>query len=89
MSGSNRIVFAPQNLMEVVGKDITLRGFVAFRLLPKYKEEFYATIPEKIAKGEIKYREEVTHGLDKVGDVLLAVLRGTNKAKAVIHVADA
>lgn len=78
-----------QNLIEVIGKDITLRGFIVFRLLPKYQEEFYATVPEKIAKGEIKYKEEVTHGLDKVGDVILAVQKGTNKAKAVIHVADA
>lgn len=76
-------------MIEIVGKDITLRGFIVGRSLPKYRSEFYATVPEKIAKGEIKYKEEVTHGLDKVGDVILAVQRGTNKAKAIIHVADA
>lgn len=58
------------------------------RLMGKYLNEFYTTVPEKLAKGEIKYREDVSHGLDKVGDVILAVQKGTNKAKAVIHVAD-
>jgi len=74
--------------MNVIGKDITIRGFIVFRLIGKYLSEFYATVPEKLAKGEIKYREDVSHGLDKVGDVILAVQKGTNKAKAVIHVAD-
>jgi len=72
----------------VIGKDITIRGFIVSRLMGKYLNEFYTTVPEKLAKGEIKYREDVSHGLDKVGDVILAVQKGTNKAKAVIHVAD-
>jgi len=74
--------------MNVIGKDITIRGFVLHRSLGKYFDEFHATVPEKLAKGELKYTEDVSHGLDKVGDVILAVQKGTNKAKAVIHVAD-
>jgi hypothetical protein len=74
--------------MQLIAKDITMRGFVYIRTLPKYLEEFNATIPEQVATGKIKYQEEVTHGLDKVGDVLLGVLQGNNKAKAIIHVAD-
>ncbi len=75
-------------MVNVIGKDITIRGFIVARLMGKYLNEFYTTVPEKLAKGEIKYREDVSHGLDKVGDVILAVQKGTNKAKAVIHVAD-
>ena len=74
--------------MNVIGKDITIRGFIVQRSLGKYHNEFHATIPDKLVKGEIKYTEDVSHGLDKVGDVILAVQKGTNKAKAVIHVAD-
>jgi NADPH-dependent curcumin reductase CurA len=57
-------------------------------LEPKYEEEFYATIPAKLASGELKYSEEFTNGLENVGDVILAVQKGTNKAKAVIRVAE-
>lgn len=74
--------------MQVIRKDITLRGFIVGRTFPKYHEEFYATFAEKVAKGVLKYREEITRGLDKVGDVILAVQNGTSKAKAVIQVAE-
>ncbi|KAJ7731628.1 hypothetical protein B0H16DRAFT_1427404 [Mycena metata] len=56
--------------------------------LMKYLPEFYATIPAQLASGELKYPEEVTRGLDKVGDVILSVQKGTNKAKAVVLVAE-
>jgi NADPH-dependent curcumin reductase CurA len=54
----------------------------------KYLGEFYATVPAKLASGELKYKEEVTHGLEKMGDVILAVQSGTSKAKAVVVVAE-
>ena len=74
--------------MNVIGKDIMMRGFVFARSFQKYFHEFYAIVPDKLAKGELKYKEDVSSGLDKVGDVILAVQKGTNKAKAIIHVAD-
>jgi hypothetical protein len=65
-----------------------MRGFIQGRHSDKYREEFYATIPEKLAKGEIRYTEEITRGLDKVGDVVLAVQMGSNTGKAVVVVAE-
>lgn len=67
---------------------MTLSGFIIFRLEAKYRDEFYKTLPPLVASGEIKYAEDIYNGLDKVGDVVLAVQKGTNKAKAVVHVAD-
>jgi NADPH-dependent curcumin reductase CurA len=72
----------------VVGKSLHIHGILVFRLESKYNAEFYATIPPKLASGEIKYSEEVTRGLDKVGDIILAVQTGANKAKAVVIVAE-
>ncbi|KAG6843619.1 hypothetical protein H0H87_002421 [Tephrocybe sp. NHM501043] len=77
-----------EDLMLVAGKNITVQGFTVGKLEHKYREEFYATIPKKLARGELKYTEEVTEGLDKVDDVILRVQKGENKAKAVIKVAD-
>jgi NADPH-dependent curcumin reductase CurA len=74
--------------MQVIAKSISMHGFIVQRLENKWGKEFFATLPPLVASGEIKHREEVFHGLDKVGDVLLAVQKGTNKAKAVVHVAD-
>lgn len=78
----------PQNLMLVVSRSIRMQGFIVSRLEHKYNEEFYQTIPKKLASGELKYTEDVTRGLDKVGDVILTVQKGMNKAKAVVLVAD-
>jgi len=88
ISGYNTGGAPVKNLMHVIRKEITLRGFLVYGSLPKYREEFYTTVAEKVANGELKYREEVTRGLDKVGDVILAVQNGTSKAKAVIQVVD-
>lgn len=76
-----------QNIALVVGKSITIQGFIVWRLHPKYVEEFYNIVPGWLATGVIKYREDVTKGIEHVGDVLLAVQKGTNKGKAVIEVA--
>jgi len=63
-------------------------GKFAFRLERKYDDEFYKTIPAKLARGEMMYREDITKGLDKVGDVILAVMKETTRGKTVVLVAD-
>ncbi|KAJ6631871.1 alcohol dehydrogenase [Mycena sp. CBHHK59/15] len=88
ISGYNTGQQAIKNLSSVIGKSLTIHGILVPRLMGKYAAEFYATVPAKLASGELKYSEEVTHGLDKVGDVIFAVQKGTNKAKAVIVVAE-
>jgi len=88
ISGYNEQAPPVKNLMLIVAKSLTLSGFIVGRLESKYSDDFYKTIPAKLANGELKFKEEVSKGLEKVGDVLLAVQKGTNKAKAVISVAD-
>lgn len=77
-----------QNLMHLVRKTIAMNGFIVSNLAANWEEEFMNAVPPKVASGELKYREDVYHGLETVGDVILAVQKGTNKAKAVVHVAD-
>ncbi|KAF5335316.1 hypothetical protein D9611_011771 [Ephemerocybe angulata] len=77
-----------KNIMHVVAKSISMFGFIVMRLEHKYDAQFYKEVPELIASGKLKVREEVWEGLQSVGDAILAVQKGTNKAKAVVHVAD-
>lgn len=65
-----------------------MTGFIVFQIQSKYEEEFYRVIPPKLAKNELKHKEDVTEGLENVGKVLLAVQKGLNNGKAVIKVAD-
>jgi len=76
-------------LFNVVVKSITMHGFNVLQLSEKYEEEFYETVPARIGKGELKFREDVTVGLEKVGEAILAVQTGKNNGKSVIQVADA
>ncbi|KJA24392.1 hypothetical protein HYPSUDRAFT_1077039 [Hypholoma sublateritium FD-334 SS-4] len=88
ISGYNSGGAITKSLFHVVSKSISMFGFIVSRLEPKWSKDFFATIPALVAAGEIKHREDVYKGLDKVGDGLLAVQKGTNKAKLIIHVAD-
>ena len=77
--------------MNVTTQSLTINGFIIFRLEhrhPHLLEEFYEKVPSLIANGEIKYKEDVTRGLENVGEVILSVQKGTNKGKAVILVAE-
>ena len=74
--------------MQIIGKSITMQGFVVYNLQTKYGAQFYSDLTPKVASGVIKHREHVYHGLSNAGEAILAVQKGSNKAKAVIHVAD-
>lgn len=63
-------------------------GILVFRLQHKYDAEFYATIPPKLASGELKHAEDVSRGLESVGETILKVQEGRNAAKAVVVIAD-
>ncbi|KDR83259.1 hypothetical protein GALMADRAFT_239127 [Galerina marginata CBS 339.88] len=89
ISGYNTGGAPVKNLFQVIGKSLSIFGFIIFRLYPKYNDEFFKVLPPLIASGEIKHKEHVYNGLDKVGEVILAVQKGTNTAKAIVHVADA
>jgi len=68
-----------------------IQGFVVFRMEeqhPHLLQEFYENVLPLIASGEIKYKEDVTRGLDQVGDVILSVQKGMHKGKAVVLVAE-
>jgi len=43
--------------------------------------------PGYLIPGKIKFKEEVSNGLESVGDVSLVVKKDKNKSKAVVHVA--
>jgi NADPH-dependent curcumin reductase CurA len=65
-----------------------MHGFVVSRLMPKYSAQFYTEMTTKVVSGEIRHRQQVYDGLANGGEAIVAVLKGLNSAKAVVHVAD-
>ncbi|KAF9464080.1 hypothetical protein BDZ94DRAFT_1217248 [Collybia nuda] len=88
ISGYNGSQKPIENLFLVIAKSISIQGIAVARLEDKYRTGFYDNVPQKIARGEIKYSEEIVKGLEGVGEALLSVQKGTNKAKVIILVAD-
>lgn len=88
ISGYNTGGAPIKNAMYIVGKSLAIHGFIVSRLEHKYDERFYKEVPKLVAEGKIKYREQVFDGLQTVGDAILAVQKGQNKAKAVVKVAE-
>lgn len=76
-----------KNLVFIVRKQLKLLGFLVMKLQHKYDEAFFQEIPLKVSRGEIKYKEDVTIGLEKAGHAILDVQSGVNNGKSVVLVA--
>jgi len=76
-----------KNLVFIVRKQLKLLGFLVMKLQHKYDEAFFQEIPLKVSRGEIKYKEDVTIGLERAGHAILDVQSGVNNGKSVVLVA--
>lgn len=72
----------------IVSKSIVFRGFLVANLEKQYGDDFYREVPPMVARGDVKYVEDVTRGLEGVGQAILDVQMGKNKGKSVILLAE-
>lgn len=81
--GPNRV---PVVMGTVLQKSLTLRGFIV-REFDDQMPQFRRDMQEWIASGQVKYREDVTEGLENAVEAFIGMLRGENFGKVVIKVA--
>lgn len=79
--------YGPKNLAQLIYRSLKMIGFVVNKLRPKYVNTFYATAPGMVARGELKYSEDVFEGLERVGEAFVVMLQGRNLGKVVVRVA--
>ena len=77
-----------KNLIQIVGKQLHLHGFIVGYLRRKYVDAFYKSFVPRIARGEIKYKEYLVSGLENAGQAILDVQTGVNFGKCTIVVAE-
>ncbi|TFY56026.1 hypothetical protein EVJ58_g7888 [Rhodofomes roseus] len=77
-----------KNLSQIFAKSLTLHGFTVAVLHDKYVDRFYAEVPRMVAEGKIRFKEDVSRGLESAGEAILEVQKGRNKGKKVILVAE-
>jgi NADPH-dependent curcumin reductase CurA len=77
----------PRNMAQIVGKRLTLRGFIVSdhgHLRPDFVRE----VGTWLSEGRIKYRETVVEGIESAPEAFIGLLRGENTGKMLVKLAD-
>ncbi|KAL5384989.1 hypothetical protein DPSP01_005089 [Paraphaeosphaeria sporulosa] len=79
-----------RNLMQVVSKRLTMRGFIVSdaNMGPKHYQDHQQKLQKWLANGEFKAKLSVTEGIDNGIDGFLGMLKGANFGKAILQLAD-
>ncbi|KAJ4358123.1 uncharacterized protein N0V89_002702 [Didymosphaeria variabile] len=79
-----------RNLIQVVGKRLTMRGFIVGdeNMGPKHYQQHQEKVQKWLADGSFKAKLSVTEGIDNGIDGFLGMLKGENFGKAVLQLAD-
>ncbi|KAF9907229.1 hypothetical protein EC991_011219 [Linnemannia zychae] len=77
-----------RNLGHIVGKRITMRGFINDDFAKECMEDFIRDVSEWLEKDEIIYREDVEDGIEGSLDAFVGMLKGKNFGKQVVKIAD-
>jgi NADPH-dependent curcumin reductase CurA len=82
--------FGVTNLMYIVSKRITMRGFIVGdkNMGPLYVEERNKNVAKWLSEGSFKAKLSVTEGIDNAADGFVGMLQGKNFGKAVLKIAD-
>ena len=74
----------PRNMMMIVSKRLTLRGFIVSDH-GDLAGEFYRRAGAWVAEGKLTYRETVVDGLDSTPGAFIDLLRGGNTGKMLVR----
>jgi NADPH-dependent curcumin reductase CurA len=76
---------APRNLAQVIGKRLTLRGFLVGDH-GHLREQFLTEVAGWLREGRLSHDETVVEGLERAPEAFLGLLRGENLGKMLVQV---
>ncbi|KAN0066577.1 hypothetical protein ACQY0O_000671 [Thecaphora frezii] len=74
----------PRNLFKIVSREIKYQGFLVSSFLAKWMDQFLTEVPQWIAEGKIKVKEDVTFGVWGAEDAFLRLFTGDNEGKVAV-----
>ena len=77
----------PPNLLYVVGKQLTMQGFIISEHYDRLTQ-FYGDMGKWIAEGRIKWKETIVEGLQNAPAALIGLFKGDNFGKMIVKVGD-
>jgi NADPH-dependent curcumin reductase CurA len=76
----------PATMREVLSKSLTLRGYINYEFAAEHYPTFLRTVGAAVANGRIRYREDITDGLENAPAAFIGMLEGRNFGKALVRV---
>jgi NADPH-dependent curcumin reductase CurA len=77
----------PATMREVLTKSLTLRGFINYEFAAEHYSDFLRIVSAAIADGRVRYREDITDGLEHAPAGFIGMLEGRNFGKTLVRVA--
>jgi NADPH-dependent curcumin reductase CurA len=87
MYNATEPVPGPANLAYVIGKQLTMQGFIVSDHFDKLMQ-FYADMANWIAAGQVKWKETIVNGLENAPQAFIGLFKGENFGKMVVKVGD-
>ncbi|XP_010914867.1 2-alkenal reductase (NADP(+)-dependent) isoform X2 [Elaeis guineensis] len=78
---------AAPDMLDIIYKRITIRGFLAYDHLSIY-HDFVSATSDHIRHGRMQSLEDVSHGLESVPSAFAGLFRGDNVGKKLVQLAD-
>ncbi|KAF9404537.1 hypothetical protein BGZ94_004111 [Podila epigama] len=85
---NTRNPYGVKNLMNIVSKRITFRGFIVSDFHEQYFADFFKEVRDLLLRKDIVYRVDVANGIESAPEAFVGMLHGKNFGKQVVHVAD-
>ena len=73
----------PRNIIQVVGKSLTMRGFIVIEF-QGLQAEFAAEVGGWIARGELQWQDTVMDGIESAPAAFIGLFEGKNTGKMVV-----
>jgi len=78
----------PLVMATVLRKRLRMQGFIIFDDYGHRMGEFLAQMGAWVAAGELVYKEDVVHGLERAPEAFMGLLEGKNFGKLIVQVAE-
>lgn len=75
-------------MRQILRKRITLHGFIVFGDFGALHPEFARQMAEWVKSGQVRYREDLIHGLEQAPEAFTGLLTGHAFGKRVIKLSD-
>ncbi|KAH9533346.1 hypothetical protein CY35_18G047100 [Sphagnum magellanicum] len=79
--------YGVRNLLNCVGRCVKMQGFLVTRWW-HLKEQYLEEVTRYLKEGRVKYKEDITEGIEHLPKAFVSMLKGENIGKAVVKVGE-